>query len=124
MGPMLSEVRSSFPGISSVRQGHETKRRVITQMVSDLVSETQVRLLNLGPRSAQEIREQDSPVVSFSAGMIRHNHILKKFLFDNMYRHHRVNRMASKARRVVKSLFTLFLEEPECHKNSAVGKKN
>jgi len=31
-----------------------------------------------------------------------------------MYRHYRVNRMSSKARRVVHDLFTLYLAEPEC----------
>jgi dGTPase len=31
-----------------------------------------------------------------------------------MYRHYRVNRMASKARRVVGDLFALFFDEPEC----------
>ena len=39
---------------------------------------------------------------------------LKEFLYANMYRHFRLNRMASKARRVVSELFELFLREPEC----------
>ena len=37
---------------------------------------------------------------------------LKAFLFERMYRHYRVNRMASKARRVVQELFALLLAEP------------
>ena len=37
----------------------------------------------------------------------------KTFLFANMYRHTRVNRMTSKARRVVHDLFTLLLNEPQ-----------
>jgi len=39
---------------------------------------------------------------------------VKAFLFDNMYRHYKLNRMTSKARRVVRELFGLFLKEPEC----------
>jgi dGTPase len=31
-----------------------------------------------------------------------------------MYRHYKVNRMASKAKRVVRQLFTLLHAEPEC----------
>jgi dGTPase len=34
-----------------------------------------------------------------------------------MYRHYRVNRMSSKARRVVRELFQLFNTEPECLPN-------
>jgi dGTPase len=31
-----------------------------------------------------------------------------------MYRHYKLNRMTSKARRVVRDLFRLLVEEPEC----------
>jgi dGTPase len=37
---------------------------------------------------------------------------LKAFLFKNMYRHFKVNRMLSKAKRVVADLFALLLAEP------------
>ncbi|NQU55908.1 MAG: deoxyguanosinetriphosphate triphosphohydrolase, partial [Rhodospirillales bacterium] len=39
---------------------------------------------------------------------------LKKFLFENMYRHYKLNRMTSKAKRVVRELFKLLVAEPEC----------
>ena len=38
----------------------------------------------------------------------------KAFLFERMYRHYKVNRMASKARRIVQAIFRLLLAEPEC----------
>jgi dGTPase len=38
---------------------------------------------------------------------------LKHFLHENLYRHYRVARMASKARRIVTDLFEAFLAEPE-----------
>jgi dGTPase len=46
--------------------------------------------------------------------MRNHDRALKRFLSERMYRHYRVNRMSSKARRVVRELFQLFLAEPEC----------
>jgi dGTPase len=46
--------------------------------------------------------------------MRNHDRALKRFLFERMYRHYRVNRMSSKARRVLRELFQLFLAEPEC----------
>jgi dGTPase len=46
--------------------------------------------------------------------MQEYNHHLKDFLRNNMYKHYRVNRMCSKARRIIKDMFTLFLNEPEC----------
>jgi dGTPase len=46
--------------------------------------------------------------------MQRNDRALKDFLLERMYRHYRVNRMSSKARRVVHDLFALYLFEPEC----------
>jgi dGTPase len=46
--------------------------------------------------------------------MRRNDRALKQFLFERMYRHHRVNRMSSKAHRVVHDLFALYLAEPQC----------
>jgi dGTPase len=37
--------------------------------------------------------------------------VLKRFLYKNLYRHYRVMRMASKARRVVTGLFEAFSED-------------
>jgi len=37
---------------------------------------------------------------------------LRAFLFKNMWRHYKVNRMTSKAKRVVTDLFDLFMSEP------------
>ena len=84
VGSMISEVRSLYPEAPAARQGHETIRRVINRMVSDLVSETQRRVTELKPKSAQEVRDQDIPVVSFSEAMQEHNLILQKFLFFNL----------------------------------------
>jgi dGTPase len=42
---------------------------------------------------------------------------IKTFLFKYMYRHFKVNRMTSKARRVVGELFNFFLAEPQCLPN-------
>ena len=46
--------------------------------------------------------------------MREHDRALKTFLFERMYRHYRVNRMASKARRIVQELFELLYDEPQC----------
>ncbi|MCC6471124.1 MAG: deoxyguanosinetriphosphate triphosphohydrolase, partial [Alphaproteobacteria bacterium] len=50
----------------------------------------------------------------FSETMRANDKALKRFLFERMYRHYRVNRMTSKARRVVRDLFELFVNEPAC----------
>ena len=50
---------------------------------------------------------------SFSEDIAERQKPLRAFLFERMYRHHKVNRMMSQARRIVGDLFGLFLSEPE-----------
>jgi dGTPase len=114
VGPVFAEVAERYPGIDEARQIHEAIRRVIDHMVRDLVAETRRRIADSGAQSVEEVRRLAEPVAAFSPQMREHDRALKRFLFERMYRHYRVNRMSSKARRVVHELFQLFAAEPEC----------
>ncbi|HEX2150754.1 MAG TPA: dNTP triphosphohydrolase, partial [Stellaceae bacterium] len=114
VGPVFDEVGRRYPGLDDGRLIHEGIRRVIDHMVRDLIGETERRLAVSGASSVDEVRLLEHPVAAFSDEMRDHDRALKRFLFERMYRHPRVNRMASKARRVVRELFQLFLAEPEC----------
>ena len=113
-GPAILEVNEAYPGLEPSRLAHETVRRMINAMVADVLAETRMRIGESGPGSADEVRQLMRPVVAFSAIMERDSQYLKSFLFERMYRHFKVNRMTSKARRIVDDLFTLLLAEPEC----------
>jgi dGTPase len=114
VGPVFSEVAGRYPGLDESRLIHEAIRRLIDRMVRDLVAETGRRLGESGARRVEEVRRLREPVAAFSPKMRDHDQTLKRFLHARMYRHYRVNRMSSKARRVVRELFQLFLAEPEC----------
>ena len=113
-GPVFAEVDRLHPGLEQGRLIHEGVRRMIDLMVNDLLVETRRRLAELAPRSVEDIRSAGGAVVAFSDGMRAHDRSLKAFLYERMYRHYRVNRMASKARRVIHDLFRLLTEEPNC----------
>ncbi|MBV9521703.1 MAG: deoxyguanosinetriphosphate triphosphohydrolase [Alphaproteobacteria bacterium] len=114
VGPAFREVEQRYPGLEEGRLIHESIRRIIDRMVADLVSETRRRLGAGQIRSVADVRNSAVPVVAFTDEMQANDKALKAFLFERMYRHYKVNRMASKARRIVQDLFGLFLAEPEC----------
>jgi dGTPase len=87
---------------------------MIDRMVRDMVDETRARLADSKVKSADDVRALGSPIAAFSDGMRDNDRALKRFLYERMYRHYRVNRMSHKARRVVRELFLLFAAEPEC----------
>ncbi len=113
VGPIFRDVQQHFPGIERGRLINESLRRFITVMTSDVINESCRRLMAARLNSADEVRALGRPLVGFSAEMAQHDKSLKEFLFAHMYRHTKINRMTSKARRVVKDLFTLLLAEPE-----------
>ena len=114
VGPTFKAVERHYPALERSRLIHESIRRLIDQMVNDLLAETRRRLDEAKPQSAADVRAWGGAVVAFSAEMRENDRALRGFLFERMYRHFRVNRMTSKARRVVGELFRLFLAEPEC----------
>jgi dGTPase len=113
-GPVFAEVRKAYPDLDDSRTIYEAVRRMIGDMVIDLLDETGRRLKDLDPKSPDDVRAHNKPVAGFSESMRANDAALKKFLFENMYRHYKLNRMTSKAKRVVKELFKLLVEEPEC----------
>lgn len=114
VGPIFADVERDYPEADESRRIHEAVRRLIGAMVTDLIEETQRRIAELNPSSAEEVRQHNRPIAGFSESMQSNDSEIKKFLFDNMYRHYKLNRMTSKGRRVVKDLFSLLLDEPGC----------
>ena len=113
IGPMLAEARRDWPEIDERMLRIEAVRRMIGVMVEDVLAETQARLAQDRIVTAEDVRTAKRTMVDFSAGMHADLAILRKFLFERMYRHYRVNRTRSQARRVLSQLFELFMAEPE-----------
>jgi dGTPase len=91
---------------------HRIVRRLIGIEVNDIIHTTDQRLRESGVRSVDELQRLPYNVVSFSEDMRRRNRELKDFLFNNLYRHHRVMRMSVKAERIVSDLYQAYLNEP------------
>ncbi len=95
VGPVFAEVAAALPR-SRGAAPRSMKRfvQMIDRMVRDMVAETRSRLLDSGVKSADEIRALGRPVAAFSDRDARiTTGPLKRFLYERMYRHYRVNRM-------------------------------
>lgn len=112
VGEALKAARLSSLDVPPPRLRHETIRRVINALVTDLTEETRRRLAKAAPPSPDAIRRLRQRVVSFSPAMADANQAIKDFLFARMYRHWRVNRMTSKARRLTEEVFRLLHADP------------
>jgi len=107
----LNEVRAAYPDLPERRVVHETVRRMIGTLVTDLIAQTEHNIRTHAPQSVDDVRATP-PLVAFSTEMLELNRELKGFLRTHLYRHYRVLRMTSKARRVIGDLFNAFREDP------------
>jgi dGTPase len=113
VGDCFREVDLKYPNLEPQRRHHEALRRVFGLMVQDVVSESQRRLKELTPQSAQDIRHQSAPTVQFSGALFADLKEIRNFLFTRMYRHKDVNEMRDRTGRVVRELFTAYMVNPQ-----------
>ncbi len=105
------EAQREHPQLDGRRIVHETVRRMINTLIVDLIETTGQNLAAHAPESLDAVRAAP-PLVAHSGAVAAQAAELKRFLFKNLYRHYRVMRMASKARRVIAGLFDAFSEDP------------
>jgi dGTPase len=104
-------VEIANPGLTGRRSIYETLRRMINALIVDVIESSQARILQLQPRNVEDVRNS-AAMICFSGPMREDATRLKQFLHDNLYRHYQVNRMTTKARRIVSELFAAFMAEP------------
>ena len=113
IGPILDGVLREFPDTDPAIQRLEAVRRMIGAMVDDVMAETQRRVSSSGVQAAEDVRMLDHALVAFSREMLEDLGQLRAFLMERMYRHFRVNRTRSQARRILAEMFQLFMSEPD-----------
>ncbi|MBS1249906.1 MAG: Deoxyguanosinetriphosphate triphosphohydrolase-like protein [Chloroflexi bacterium] len=91
---------------------HRLIRRMIGIEVEDLLQATNQNLRKSGVGSVEELQKLPYNVIDWSEDMRHHNRQLKDFLYTNLYQHHRVIRMQTKAERIINDLFHAYQDEP------------
>ena len=104
-------VLREYPRLTGRRLVHETVRRMIDTLVTDLIRASAENIRRAAPASIDEVRAAPA-LIAFSPRILDEGRELKRFLHDNLYRHYRVVRMSAKARRIVTELFGALVADP------------
>ena len=108
-GRQYDAVRAQYPQLGGRRLVHEVVRRMIDYTVNDLIDASAAALVEAAPRDVEDVRSRPQPLLTFSDS-VRAEHLeLKRYLRENLYKHYRVLRMTTKAKRVVRELFDAML---------------
>jgi len=106
------EVQRRYPGLPERRAIHETVRRMVNRVATDLIEESRRRIGAADVAGIEDVRRRDEPLIAYSAGIRERVRELKQFLRRNLYSHERVLRMTAESVKIVRELFDAFMEEP------------
>jgi len=105
-------IGSSYPEIDPGRRKFQTISALIGLFIKDLTVTTLENVRRLDISTLDDLRRVNRPVVAFSPVVAEKNRKLKLFLFENLYRHYRVERMRVKAERYLSQLFESYVKHP------------
>jgi dGTPase len=106
----LEAVNAAYPRLDGRRAVHETVRSMIGTLVTDLIRQTELNIHAESVQSLDDIRAAPT-LAAFSSELLEQQRELKTFLHKNLYRHYRVMRMSTKARRIINELFMAFMSD-------------
>jgi dGTPase len=105
-------VREKYPTIDDRRLVFQTISALIGLLIGDLCSTIRANLERFSITSLDDLRRVNRPVAHFGDEITLLNLELKRFLFDNLYRHHKVDKMRVKAEIFISRLFETYLQYP------------
>jgi dGTPase len=107
------QIEKKYKNLTPYQKISQAVRMIINQEVTDAIQETTTRLKNSQVKSVDEVRSYGENLLSFSPELKKLNSQLKMFLFNRMYRHYRMIRMADKAKRIITQLFQVYQNNPD-----------
>ena len=93
---------------------NEIRRLIISKMIDDLILQTKDNIKKFKPISSNDVRLLGKPLIVFSDEMSVNMKEIRKFLTSKMYKHFEINRMTSKAKRIVTDLYKIYAKESDC----------
>lgn len=109
---MAAGVRSKYPSIDDRRLVFQTISALIGLLIGNICTTINSNIENHAISSLEDLRRVNVAVAHFSDDITLLNIELKRFLFENLYRHHKVDKMRVKAEIFITRLFETYLRFP------------
>lgn len=110
---MHRDLKSQFCNLKQNLRVYLIIRNLINFLVTDLFRTTKKKIKKAGIDDYREVKKLKAYLLQFSPQVQELRQELRNFLYENLYCHWRVIRMSNKAKRFIKELFNLYLNNPE-----------
>jgi len=110
---IYDEVDGGHPeGRTKVKIG-ETIKRLLDYLATDLIEQTQERVLAGGAKDTEDIRRLPKRLAGFSPEVAKNNNELKRFLYRRLYDHPTIVEDRERSVNALEQLFRYYLAHPE-----------
>jgi len=92
---------------------YQIVKSLIDMQVKDFLESSDRLLKAKKINSWKDVIRKKGGIIDFSPTMLRERNELQKLLNDKLYHHYRVERMTSKAKRIIEDLFKAYEENPK-----------
>lgn len=92
---------------------YQIVKELIDMQVKDLLNNSDEVLKESGIPSADKVKKLKKNLIGFSPKMAQRRTELQALVHEKFYQHFRVERMTSKAKRIIKDLFLVYKENPK-----------
>lgn len=111
---LYDTVAKQYPDLEPSRFINELSRGFAKSMIRDVKTQSLANIEHHRIKSSQDVRTCQKQLVDFSEEMNMVRKQVMEFLRTNFYRYYKVNRMTLKAHKIMRDLFDILLENPNC----------
>ncbi len=104
------EVKSKFSDITTSRLIYEVVRKLMSDMVTDLLLQTNSNLQKQQILTIEDIRNLDYQIVDFTDLTKSRIIEIKQFLFNKVYKHNKLTAMTLKCQKIIQELFKIYMD--------------
>jgi dGTPase len=108
-----TDFEKTLADLSDDQRIRRIAKLLIDLMVTDALATSEQAIRQAGVRSVDDVRAAGTRLIRLSDGLQPKVHELEAFLLDRVYRHYRVVRMMTKAKRFVAKIFEAYQSNPD-----------
>lgn len=104
------DIKSQFENITTTQLIYEVVRKLIIDLIADLLLQTNNNLQKQKIITTDDIRHLDYQLVDFTDEAKERIVKIKQFLYDKVYKHNKLTSMLLKCQRIVQDLFKIYMD--------------
>ncbi|WP_375332728.1 MULTISPECIES: deoxyguanosinetriphosphate triphosphohydrolase [unclassified Candidatus Tisiphia] len=104
------EIKSQFENITTSRLIYEVVRKLISDLIADLLLQTNNNLQKQKIITTDDIRHLDYQLVNFTDKAKERIMEIKQFLYDKVYRYNKLTSITLKCQKIVQELFRVYMD--------------